>query len=128
MAVDEENIEDVLADRQDFQRPKPTATLDGEFNMHVDSLKESHEPTAMLSEVSRVEKSQQSRTMIVVPRSKRRGLLGILTLIPEVEQPQNYTNGMKWLITFVVALAGATAPHGSAIFFRKSLLIPCSCE
>ncbi|KAJ5203245.1 hypothetical protein N7449_005324 [Penicillium cf. viridicatum] len=53
---------------------------------------------------------------IKVARLERRGLLGQLALVAEVENPKTYTRRMKWFITFVVALAGATAPMGSAIF------------
>ncbi|CAI7580333.1 unnamed protein product [Penicillium crustosum] len=53
---------------------------------------------------------------IKVARLKRRGLFGQLALVAEVENPKTYTRRMKWFITFVVALAGATAPMGSAIF------------
>jgi hypothetical protein len=60
-----------------------------------------------------------SQTIIVVPRSKRRGLLGNLTVIPEIEQPYNYANSTKWGITLVVAISSAAAPLGSAIFFRE---------
>ncbi|KAK4865151.1 hypothetical protein LT330_001774 [Penicillium expansum] len=53
---------------------------------------------------------------IKVARLKRRGLFGQLALVAEVEDPKTYPRRMKWFITFVVALAGATAPMGSAIF------------
>ncbi|EKV07264.1 MFS multidrug resistance transporter, putative [Penicillium digitatum] len=53
---------------------------------------------------------------IKVARLKRRGLFGQLALVAEVENPRTYPRRMKWFITFVVALAGATAPMGSAIF------------
>ncbi|KOS40594.1 hypothetical protein ACN38_g8552 [Penicillium nordicum] len=53
---------------------------------------------------------------IKVARLKRRGLFGQLALVAEIENPKTYTRRMKWFITFVVALAGATAPMGSAIF------------
>ncbi|OQE15835.1 hypothetical protein PENFLA_c030G04540 [Penicillium flavigenum] len=53
---------------------------------------------------------------VKVARLKRRGLFGQLALVAEVENPKTYTRRMKWFITFVVALAGATAPMGSAIF------------
>lgn len=56
---------------------------------------------------------------IVVPRLKRRGLFGQLTLIAEVEDPRTYSRNMKWFITFIVATAGILAPLGSSIFFRK---------
>ncbi|KAK4033754.1 hypothetical protein C8A01DRAFT_49733 [Parachaetomium inaequale] len=51
-----------------------------------------------------------------VPRAQRRGLLGRLTLIPEVERPYEYKNSTKWAITAIVALAAAGAPMGSGIF------------
>lgn len=56
---------------------------------------------------------------VVVPRLKRRGLFGQLTLVAEVEDPKTYPRKMKWFITFIVAVAGATAPMGSSIFFRE---------
>ncbi|KAJ5168077.1 uncharacterized protein N7482_003671 [Penicillium canariense] len=54
---------------------------------------------------------------IQVPRSQRRGLFGQFTLVAEVENPKTYARKMKWFITFIVAVAGATAPMGSSIFF-----------
>lgn len=54
---------------------------------------------------------------IIVPRERRRGLLTSLALIPEVENPMEYTRRAKYLITAVVAIAGASAPMASAILF-----------
>jgi hypothetical protein len=69
--------------------------------------------------------STRSRPLIEVPRSERRGLLAKLTLVPEVEKPYNYKRSTKWFITFLVALAAAAAPTGSAILLRKvSPLLP----
>jgi multidrug resistance protein len=56
---------------------------------------------------------------VKVSRLKRRGLFGQLALVAEVENPKTYPRKMKWFITFIVALAGSTAPMGSSIFFRK---------
>lgn len=56
---------------------------------------------------------------VMVPRLKRRGLFGQFTLLAEVENPKAYSRKTKWFITFIVAVAGATAPMGSSIFFRK---------
>lgn len=58
---------------------------------------------------------------VTVPRLKRRGLFGQLTLLAEVENPKVYPRKTKWFITFIVAMAGSTAPMGSAILFRESL-------
>ncbi len=63
--------------------------------------------------------SVRSRPLSIVPRHKRRGLLGRLALIPEVDRPYDYKTSTKWLITLIVALAAAAAPIGSAIFLRK---------
>lgn len=67
-----------------------------------------------------VPSSVRSRATTIIPRSKMRGLLARFAIIPEVARPQEYNKNTKWLITLLVALAGAAAPMGSAIFFRKS--------
>jgi hypothetical protein len=59
---------------------------------------------------------------VKVARLKRRGLFGQLALVAEVENPKTYPRKTKWFITFVVALAGATAPMGSAVFLRECLI------
>lgn len=61
---------------------------------------------------------------IKVARLKRRGLFGQLALVAEVENPKTYPRRTKWFITFIVALAGSTAPMGSSIFFRESPFSP----
>ncbi|KAF8537264.1 putative MFS multidrug resistance transporter [Trichophaea hybrida] len=53
----------------------------------------------------------------VVPRSKRRGLFSSLCIIPEIENPYEYTRISKKLITLVVAVAGSAAPMASAMVF-----------
>lgn len=55
---------------------------------------------------------------VKVPPSTRRGLFGRFTILAEVEEPKHYGRKTKWFITFIVALAAAAAPMGSAIFFR----------
>ncbi|KAI6708684.1 MFS multidrug resistance transporter [Diplocarpon mali] len=57
----------------------------------------------------------RSRTLTIVPRAKRRGLLARWTIIPEAERPYDYDNRTKWLITLQVAIAAAAAPMGSVI-------------
>ncbi|CAG8953967.1 hypothetical protein HYFRA_00009066 [Hymenoscyphus fraxineus] len=58
----------------------------------------------------------QSQALSVISRSKRRGLFGRFTIVPEVENPYEYKRSTKWGITLVIALAAAAAPLGSAIF------------
>ncbi|KAG0652254.1 MFS transporter 2 [Hyphodiscus hymeniophilus] len=60
--------------------------------------------------------SVRSRPLSIVPRHKRRGLLARFSIIPEVDRPYDYKRSTKWLITMIVAIAGAAAPIGSAIF------------
>jgi hypothetical protein len=60
-----------------------------------------------------------TRSAVRVPRLKRRGFLAQVTVIPEVEQPQDYRNQVKWTVTTIVSLSGALAPLGSAIFYRE---------
>ncbi|KAH8671695.1 major facilitator superfamily domain-containing protein [Xylariales sp. PMI_506] len=52
-----------------------------------------------------------------IPRSQRRGLFGRFTIIPEVVDPRAYSNGTKWLMTVIAAIAGATSSTGSSIFY-----------
>ncbi|KAF8425216.1 major facilitator superfamily domain-containing protein [Tirmania nivea] len=61
----------------------------------------------------------------IIPRKHRRGILGKskFVVIPEVEDPFEYTRGVKGLITAIVGLAGAAAPMGSAVLFPALNLI-----
>jgi hypothetical protein len=63
--------------------------------------------------------SARSRTVVVVPRSQRRGLLARLTFVAEVEKPYDYKRSTKWFITFLVALGAVAAPLGSSILLRE---------
>lgn len=146
MAVDTEKVDTSPGVLQDEGRPvlhpEVTATQDGESTKEIASSADSvgqapAQPEATQS-VNPKPASVSSRTVTVVPRSKRRGLLGFLTIIPEIERPHNYANSTKWVITLIVALAGAAAPLGSAIFFREysaheilticSYLHSCTCS
>ncbi|KAK0728472.1 major facilitator superfamily domain-containing protein [Lasiosphaeria miniovina] len=69
------------------------------------------------SQAQRQRTTSFANTSRVVPRAKRRGLFGRFAIIPEIESPYDYTNGTKWAITAVIALAAAAAPMGSGIFY-----------
>lgn len=71
------------------------------------------EPATVGSEVDRVQSVK--KPLEKVPRGKKRGLFARFAAIPEVTEPYHYSNKTKWLITFIVALAAAAAPVGSAI-------------
>lgn len=51
----------------------------------------------------------------IVPRSQRRGLLARFAIVPEVTSPYQYPRRTKWLITFIIAVAAAAGPMGSAV-------------
>ncbi|KAK0387197.1 hypothetical protein NLU13_5510 [Sarocladium strictum] len=61
--------------------------------------------------------STRSRPLSIVPRSKRRGLFGRFSVVPEVDRPYDYRNSTKWGITATIAAATAGAPMGSSIFY-----------
>lgn len=127
MVVDEEKAGDSQAIPREIHGPKITATRDVESNKEFESLNESTSPALVRPEISPSEGlnfTLENPPTTTVPGLNRRGLLGLLSIIPEIENPQNYGNGAKWLITFIVAVAGAAAPLGSAIFFRESLFLP----
>ncbi|KAH6986023.1 major facilitator superfamily domain-containing protein [Ilyonectria sp. MPI-CAGE-AT-0026] len=61
--------------------------------------------------------STRSRALTIIPRSKRRGLLGSLTLVPEVSNPYDYKRSTKWGLVCIIALATAAAPLGSTVVY-----------
>lgn len=84
------------------------------------SIETEHEPEAgterpVSQRTQSRSSSTSSRPLVAVPRSERRGLLARLTFVPEVEKPYHYARSTKWFITFLVAIAAAAAPIGSAI-------------
>ncbi|GAW21055.1 hypothetical protein ANO14919_105680 [Xylariales sp. No.14919] len=67
--------------------------------------------------VRSVTSSMRPRNATPVPKESRRGLLPWLSLIPEVDKPHHYGNGVKWVLTLFVAIAASAAPMGSAILY-----------
>lgn len=56
----------------------------------------------------------------IVPLSERRGLLGKLSIIPEVTNPYSYSPATKWWMTVIVSFAAITSSTGSSIFYRTN--------
>lgn len=99
-----------------------TGSLDN-GSIHSHSSIVTAEPVHTKGEAAQRTKSRasstRSRALSLIPRSKRRGLLGRFTIVPEVENPKEYQRRTKWIITALIALAAAAAPMGSAIFLRE---------
>ncbi|KAG0634808.1 major facilitator superfamily domain-containing protein [Tuber brumale] len=99
-----------------------TRNLTAEGVIEGDSPTNSSNPSALIHcDDSR--KCSPSATRIVtnksciVPRSRRRGLLGRLALVPEIGDPRDYGKFIKYLITILVATAGSTGTIASTILF-----------
>jgi hypothetical protein len=86
-------------------------------NGTIEAIPEDIEP----AQPSKSRSSSVRSRPISIPRPKRRGLLARFTIIPEVQNPYDYTRSIKWFITFQVAIAAAAAPMGSAIILRKHI-------
>jgi hypothetical protein len=119
------------SDEHDNNDEKKTARdhiTESDSEIHHDSLV----PTVSLATAAQAPATEQeatrsrsrasttrSKTLNIIPRSQRRGLLGRFAVVPEVESPYEYKNSTKWGITLTIALATAAAPLGSSIFYRK---------
>ncbi|KAJ5518117.1 Major facilitator superfamily domain general substrate transporter [Penicillium expansum] len=51
-----------------------------------------------------------------------RGFLPFLCFVPALQDPRHYTPGMKWVLTFIVAMGGLVVPLSSGVLF------PCLIE
>ena len=103
------------------EHESPHEDTDDDTHDDHDTDDESHASSdAPNVRVSTRSSSTHSRPVSIIPRFKRRGLLGSLTIVPEVDRPYDYSRNTKWMLTCVVSLAGAVAPFGSSIFYRAS--------
>ncbi|KAI9849955.1 MAG: hypothetical protein M1837_000169 [Sclerophora amabilis] len=93
------------------------SSKDSELATSSPSLHSIKDETPNPGQLENNETVSLSRTVTKIPRFRRRGLFGQLTVIPEVTEPLDYNRNVKWFITFVIAAAAAAAPMGSAIFF-----------
>ncbi|KEF62367.1 uncharacterized protein A1O9_00339 [Exophiala aquamarina CBS 119918] len=112
------------------QRPSPLAEdfskeIEQKFeNIDGQSIRSVHtQSTTRQSQDVEIQTDALHRTVtpkqptVKVPRARRRGLFSRFALVAEVTNPYDYPNNVKWFITFIVAIAGAAAPVGSAIIF-----------
>jgi hypothetical protein len=116
-AVNDVKREDVHEDHGEDSHDEHDShdDLDSDEESHVHSDVEDQRVPTRTS-------STHSRPVSVILRSKRRGLLGRFSVIPEVDRPYDYSRSTMWMLTGVVSMAGAVAPFGSSIFYRKFYL------
>jgi multidrug resistance protein len=88
-------------------RSKVTTTTSGHEEDQAEARPESPPALARTTSVN--------PEAVIVDRKHRRGLLGSLTIIPEVENGYHYARKTKWFITAIVASCAMGAPMGSAI-------------
>lgn len=114
-------VEESAAEEDDGETHDGDDDDDSEADSHTEHSQHSrHSGDRPISRTS----SRQSRALVIVPRSKRRGLFAQVSIMPEVERPYDYKNSTKWTITAIIGLAGAAAPFGSSIFYRASAPLP----
>ncbi|KAI0433519.1 major facilitator superfamily domain-containing protein [Xylaria sp. FL1042] len=85
--------------------------------VHSTDPGEKAEDGGPLGQVRSVASSTRPRITTPIPRERRRGLFSSLELVPEIENPYHYNNGVKWILTLFVAVAASAAPMGSAILY-----------
>jgi hypothetical protein len=85
-----------------------------EYGMEAPQHASTKEETA-----SDVEMFAQPKQRETIPQSQRRGMLAGISIVPEIANAFEYSNGKKWLFTAIVALAGTTSSTGSSILYRK---------
>ena len=94
-------------------RKGQAAMIKSETDLHADESVSSGRtsPTIINGEVDveaatvRASTEKAEAKAAKVRRSERRGLLGQLTVLAEVENPKEYSRATKWFITFIVAAA-----------------------
>lgn len=90
----------------------PLPETDG---IHPLPINESHHHQDLEAKLPSASISSQDYESLKVPKDKRRGLLAKVAIVSEVQEPKHHARKTKWIITFVVAIAGAAAPMGSSI-------------
>jgi hypothetical protein len=105
------------------EKPPPTSRPASDYTESVISSSSISESTPHAEGEEKTEapvaRTVTGKSSIVIPRNKRRGMLGRFGLVAEIENPKDYGTGTKNFITILVAAGGAAAPMASTILFRK---------
>lgn len=100
----------------------PESPLDSSENLNskTEAISEPHISSAPEAANSRVLTIHETESLPASktnakPGSERRGVLSMVTLIPEYYNPKNYSRLQKRLLLAVVAFAGTSGPMGTSI-------------
>lgn len=109
----EDEADDLSRGRKASRLSESSDDSEGTHSDHV----EDHQTATTSRDHSRAQSSTRSvrRDPVKVPRRQRRGLFGRLTLIAEVIDQYDYPRRTKWMLTFVIAVAGSAGPLASSI-------------
>ncbi|KAH0612163.1 uncharacterized protein H6S33_010215 [Morchella sextelata] len=103
------------------EKPPPTSRPASDYTESVISSSSISESTPHAEGEEQTEapvaRTVTGKSSIVIPRNKRRGMLGRFGLVAEIENPKDYGTGTKNFITILVAAGGAAAPMASTILF-----------
>ena len=112
-----------------WQPPSPSSSHEEERELPAENVTTSRASaqqrrTSPRPHVARTISTQSKPASLrKVPLSARSGLFGRLSLLYEVEDPKGYPRNIKWLITFIIALAAVAAPMGSSIILRELVTV-----
>lgn len=111
------NSEDVLEIHQRGRQESRDSHASSDSERTVSDKDEHDHQVPPHRDRSRAQSSTRSvrRDVVKVARRERRGLLARFTIVAEVTDPYDYPRKSKWLITVIVAIAGAAAPMASSI-------------
>lgn len=109
----EDGVDDLARGRKDSRSSHSSNDSDGTISEHGHD----HLTATGSRDHSRAQSSTRSvrRDPVKVSRNQRRGLLGRFTVIAEVTNQYDYPRRTKWMLTFVIAVAGCAGPMASSI-------------
>ncbi|KAK3678949.1 hypothetical protein LTR78_001402 [Recurvomyces mirabilis] len=112
----EDILETIMRGRQSSRHSRTSgSSLDSHQTEHDNEAHDHQVPPRRTRSRPRSSSRSVRPDAIKVPRSERRGMLARFCIFAEVTEPYDYTRPKKWMITFIIACAGAVAPMGSSL-------------
>lgn len=103
--------------------PETPVALATMHSPRITEITPEYERTASPKELTQDDiKAELGSKQDVDPRGSehvRRGFLSFLCFVLALQDSRHYTPGMKWGLTFIVAMGGLVVPLRSGVLFRK---------